>query len=378
MLDSFLASSSLPNLHPVWVHFPLALLPLAAVFDALAVASGRHWFDRVALTLYGLGLGLGWWAAEVGEEAAESFVDLPAVVEPAIAEHSDMAHYALYAFAFVLLVRLVLTWRDRSEERLRARGVRAGALVVALVGFYFLFETAERGAALVYGHGLGVSADATLFERAGGVESSLTPAAPAAEPDFPTDPAERLLTSDSGSVTWQPIARDSEALGSVLFPVTGFARGAVEAVPSTSTERGLTLTVLDRSILVFGRDFEDVRVEAELVLDDFDGTVGVAHHVVNAEAASWFEASTTGGVALRMSQGGSILTLDDAELDLPAESVRLAISVAAGHRKGMVNGAVVTHGHVDSSDGGKVGLLLDGKGRLVVERLTVEPIAPVR
>ena len=111
-----------------------------------------------------------------------------------------------------------------------------------------------------------------------------------------------------------------------------------------------------------------------LDLDDFVGTAGVVHHVENAEAASWFEASTAGGVALRLSQGGSILTLEAAELDVPTGPVRLAVSVANGHLKGMLNGSVVVHGHIGSPDGGKVGLLLDGRGRVVVRRVSVEPI----
>lgn len=375
MLESFLASSALPNLHPALVHFPLALLPLAAGFDLIAIVSARRWFDRVAVVLYALGVGGAWWAAEVGENAAESFVDLPAALEPVIAEHSDMAHYALYVFAFVLAARLVLVFRDQAAERIRARAVRLGILAVAAAGFFFLFETAEHGAELVYRHGLGVSADAAMFEPKAELSPTAGIAAGVAEaPDLPVDPAARVFAGDGGSFTWRPLARDAKALGSVLFPVTGFARGAVEAVSAASTDRGLTLTVLDRSILVFGGDFRDARVEAELVLDDFDGTVGVAHHVQSAEAASWFEVSTQGGAALRLSQGGSILTLDSAEIEIPGSTVRLAVSVANGHQKGMINGAVVTHGHIKSSDGGKVGLLFDGRGRVVIESVAVEPI----
>ena len=374
MFDSFLASSSLPNLHPALVHFPLALLPLAGGCDLLAVVFARRWFDRAAVVLYSLGVAVGWWAAEVGEHAAESFVDLPAAIEPEIAEHSDLAHYALYVFAFVLAVRLVLVFRDRAVDRLRWRGVRLGVLVVAAVGFYFLFETAEHGGALVYRHGLGVKQDALMFDRPASADSAATARVPSPPADFKADPLARLFESETGALTWQPVARDEAAVGSVVFPVTGFARGAVEVVPSRSTNAGLTVTVLDRALLVFGNDFGDVRVEAKLDLDDFDGTVGVAHHVHSAEAASWFEVSTEGGVALRLSQGGSILTLDAAELEVPAGPVRLAVSVAGGHRKGMLNGAVVVHGHIESTDSGKVGLLFDGKGRVVVENVLIEPI----
>lgn len=372
MIENLLALSSLPNLHPALVHFPLALLPLAAGFDLFAIVTGRRWFDRVAVVLYAVGAGLGWWAAQVGERAAESFVDLPAAIEPEIAEHSDMAHYALYVFALVLALHVVLMLRDRVSEQVRSRSVRLGVLLVAGVGFFFLFETAEHGAALVYGHGLAVSPDALMFERPPLTEKAEEGASEIGQLEL--DPAARLVVGDDGSLTWLPVARDREALGTVLFPVTGFPRGAVEAAQTESTEAGLILTVLDRAMLVFGPDFGDVRVEAELVLDDFTGMAGVAHHVQTAEAASWFETSTDGGVALRLSQGGSILTLEDAKTDAPASPVRVAVAVADGHRKGMLNGTVVVHGHIGSPDKGKVGLMFDGKGRVVVKRVSVEPV----
>ncbi len=382
MLENLLAASSLPNLHPALVHFPLALLPLAVGFDLCAVITARRWFDRVAVTLYGLGIAIGWWAAEVGEDAAESFIDLPAVIEPEIAEHSDMAHYALYAFALVFAIRLVLALRDSSVERLRGRAVRAGVLVIAAVGLFFLFETAEHGGALVYGHGLAVSSDATLFERAASEEPAAAVSA-SVTPGVVSDPAARRVLGDDGSLVWTPVRSDAPALGTVLFPVAGFPRGAIEAVASTSTEPGLDFSVLDRVILVFPENFGDARVEAELMLEEFAGTVGVAHHVVSAEAASWFEIATTGGAALRLSQSGAVLTLEAKDIAVvpdPAaaaadEAVRMAVSSTGRHRKGMINGEAVVHGHIDkTAETGRVGLLFDGRGRVRVLRVTVEPL----
>ncbi|HUG44872.1 MAG TPA: DUF2231 domain-containing protein [Acidobacteriota bacterium] len=39
----------LPNLHPLVVNFPLALLPLALAFDLFSLLLRRHlWLDRAA------------------------------------------------------------------------------------------------------------------------------------------------------------------------------------------------------------------------------------------------------------------------------------------------------------------------------------------
>ena len=46
----------LPNIHPAFVHLPLALLPVALAFDVLSVAQRRQqWLDRAAASLYCLG-----------------------------------------------------------------------------------------------------------------------------------------------------------------------------------------------------------------------------------------------------------------------------------------------------------------------------------
>lgn len=387
MLENLLASSALPNLHPALVHFPLALLPLAVVCDAVAVLSARRWFDRAAVALYGLGAGLGWWAAEVGEEAADAFVNLPPMLEPEIASHSDKAHYALYVLAAVFVFRLGLLIRDRSVERLRARGVRAGVLVIAGVGLFLLVRAGESGAALVYRHGLGVSPAAVLFERE---DASAAPAvldrAPAVAGPIENrnDPADQLIRGEDGTLFWAPQRRDAGALGSILFPLTGFASGAVGTVEGASPndpEPGVDFEVLDRGMLVFAPEFGDVKIEAELALEGFEGTVGLVHHATSAEVASWFEIATAGGVALRLSAEGAIETLEASELSILPEAVsergtvRLGVSSVGRHRKGMVNGEVVAHGHTAAPPApGKVGLLFDGRGEVRVLKVTAWPL----
>jgi len=54
-MDFFPGLRAMENLHPVFVHAPVTLLPLALVFQALAVWRGREEWQKLALWLLWLG-----------------------------------------------------------------------------------------------------------------------------------------------------------------------------------------------------------------------------------------------------------------------------------------------------------------------------------
>ena len=53
MLEQLLSMTALPNLHPALVHFPIALLPMALLFEILGLTFRRQdWLERAAVSLY--------------------------------------------------------------------------------------------------------------------------------------------------------------------------------------------------------------------------------------------------------------------------------------------------------------------------------------
>ena len=78
-MNELLSWTSLPNLHPALVHFPIALVPMAILADVLRLIFRRQeWLDRAATGLYiaaALGALAALWA---GEQAADGLVAVPA------------------------------------------------------------------------------------------------------------------------------------------------------------------------------------------------------------------------------------------------------------------------------------------------------------
>lgn len=158
MLDSLLSLTSLPNLHPALVHFPIALLPAALALDLVVRwTGGRPDLDRVAAGVWVAGALSAWIALEAGEAAAETLLHLTPRAEAALAEHSDLGHWAFWLFALLAAVRATLTLRERGRSRVVFGALRWGLVAAAVAALVLMAVAADHGGALVYGHGIGVA-----------------------------------------------------------------------------------------------------------------------------------------------------------------------------------------------------------------------------
>jgi uncharacterized membrane protein len=143
-----------PNLHPLLVHFPIALLYAAAAVDLVGCGFRCNRPLRQAATLlYGLGTG-GAIAAYLTGRAASRNIWLPGMAQAVLGQHWDWAWRTVWFFGIVTVVRLVLLRRSRPEP---SPALIAALALVGLVGIGLLFETGDRGGRLVYQHGVGVA-----------------------------------------------------------------------------------------------------------------------------------------------------------------------------------------------------------------------------
>lgn len=140
-------------LHPMIVHFPIALLITSVLFDAASHLFTRDSLREGALWLLGVGLLGGIVASLVGvwaEEAAEK----TGMAESLIDTHESLAFITLGIFGLLFLWLLFL-WRLYLRNQFTGHTL-AIYLLVATLGVGTLSATGYYGGNLVYQYGAGV------------------------------------------------------------------------------------------------------------------------------------------------------------------------------------------------------------------------------
>lgn len=136
-------------IHPMLVHFPIALLSAAVFFDLL----GGKWRPedcRIA-SLYTLVLGFaGAGVSVVSGAMAEDAAEHSGVPERAIELHEVLGFATFWIFAGLLGLRVAAWLGWIREQRMVALLLGIAGVVVMLIASYY-------GGSLVYDYGAGVS-----------------------------------------------------------------------------------------------------------------------------------------------------------------------------------------------------------------------------
>lgn len=146
----------IPNWHPLWVHFTVALLSLAVVLHGLTLlplpSVLRAEWKVVARWLLWLGA-LFAIATAISGWLAYNSVEHDDVSHAAMTEHRNWALITLGVFVLAALWSIGRKLKPRPGEGGAASLIFSLALVA---GAILLAGTAWRGGELVYRHGLGV------------------------------------------------------------------------------------------------------------------------------------------------------------------------------------------------------------------------------
>jgi len=203
----------IPNIHPLIVHFPIALLVLAVLFDAARLLFKQEdWLEKAMLALYTTGL-LGLIASFLSGRQAVDTVSVTSDAVPVVTTHEDWALYTMIYFLVFTAIRFMPWWKDLEK------GVfQPILLVIAFVGIGMLWKTGDLGAQLVYKHGVAVGEIDRLQQQIETLERNLSAFRDEVGPEL----------RDDGSWIWRvgPGADDILAEEFTIEGSTGFTAHA--------------------------------------------------------------------------------------------------------------------------------------------------------
>ena len=148
-----------PGVHPLIIHFPIALLSIAVLFDLVALLAPRKKdvIRAFAVTLFALGAVAALAAFFTGRAAADA-VEVPAAAQTLLTDHADWAERTVWFFGLFALARLAMLWFERKGRLPAGQALHILAFVIGAGGIFLLFQTGDRGAQMVFKYGVGVQA----------------------------------------------------------------------------------------------------------------------------------------------------------------------------------------------------------------------------
>ncbi|PAU94291.1 hypothetical protein CK503_08755 [Aliifodinibius salipaludis] len=344
-----------PNIHPLLVHFPIAIILLAVLMDLLNSFLPDKWWDDLKTTiLYGIGSISAIAAYYSGTLAADS-VFLPSGAQSVLNEHADWALWTVWFFGIYALLRILLHWYSKWDQQT----IRIGLFVLALPGIFFLYKTSDHGAEMVFGYGAGTG---QLVEQ----QSNTS---------VPTDSLQQANTtfrvSDNGNWSWDIGPNGVSTLLSHFRWLEGSASQLQPTIVTSGNNQFLKLSVDSTTNFVVGKDsFQNVQVDYYLDLSDFEGSISLVNHVQDAQNYDFVTLSSDGTISQgRVSEGNREVF---AEESYSASGMLFVRTVGNGtHFRGYINKEMVVHGHGDAPETGSVGLKLNGTGSILIDRMTL-------
>ena len=343
-----------PNVHPMIVHFPIVLFIVAVLFELAALFLREHnWLRWSAVSVYLFGAVMAIATFLSGREAADSVV-LPAMANPVLSEHADLAWITIWYFGIFSVIRLGILIKQFDKKLWLA----VILFLAGAGGLNLLFETAEHGAELVYKFGVGVQA--VKVE-----ESTIESEEPAAS---------GIVVAKNGSWQW---TIDQNIAGNLEKDFSWLQGKAVDLNPVlvNDSEAGSVLSLEfqnDSVMFVAGKLIKSIQADLLLNRDDFQGSVLLVHHVQDAENYDFAGIENNKTILGRVTAGVKNL-FDQKSTD--AKGLMTLRAVGDGtHFRCYVNEELQTHGHANSLPDGRVGLWIKGSGTLQLKKINVQSL----
>ena len=344
-----------PNIHPLLVHFPIAITLLAVLMDLLNFFLPDEWWDDLKTTiLYGIGAVSAIAAYYTGTLAADS-VFLPSGAQSVLNEHADWALWTVWFFGIYALLRMLLHWYQKIDQK----AIRIGLFLIALPGVFFLYETGDHGAEMVFGYGTGTG---QLVEQQSNASVS-------------TDSLQQANTTfsvnNNGNWSWEIGPNGVSTLLSEFRWLEGSTSELQPTIVSSSNNHLLELSADSTNNFFVGKkSFQNVQVDYYLDLSNFKGEISLVNHVQDAQNYDFVTLTSDGTISQgRVNNGDREVFVEES---YSASRMLFIRTVGNGtHFRGYINKEMAVHGHGNAPEAGSVGLKLNGSGTILIDRITL-------
>jgi uncharacterized membrane protein len=348
-----------PNIHPIIVHFPIAVLLIAVLVDFFSlIFKEKIWLKYSLLLLYTIGVLSAFVAFLTGREAAD-MVKLPPLANPVLNEHADMALLTLLFFAVFTLIRIFLFWKGFDKKY----WLSITLVVIVLPGIYLLIETAEHGAELVYKYGVGVK-NTTISEES----------KKAAHLSKDTSLVNRIVEQKNGSWSWEP---DQNAIR-ILTTEFKWIRGNTKNLNAEVIKDSIYGNVLNLrpkngvTMISGGKSLRSIQTDILINLDNFDGSFMLLHHIQDSLNYDFLSMERDQMILGRITNGDR--NNMDSKITTFKDWFKFSVVADGRHFRGYVNDKLITHGHGDELPAGVVGLYFEGTGNILIDKIKVQSL----
>jgi uncharacterized membrane protein len=352
-MNLFITPDWAPNIHPLLVHFPIALMMVAALANFVSLFIKEKWWDEIKNTvLYVTGALFAGITYYSGTVAADT-VFLPAEAQSVLSEHAEWAEYLLWFIILYSLLRIAFHWFDLFQ----IKAFRIIAFITVLPGLFMVYETAEYGGKMVYGYGAGTG---QLLQKE--EQKTLVPT------DSVTTMYSSFIIKDNGDWSWNINP------GSVSDLITNFQWivGSVQDLKPMITQSEppqLQLVASEQSnLFVTHKSYQNVQIDYYLNLNDFNGEVELIHHFQNAENYDFVSLNEEGVIRQGRVENGNTTLFEQGSFE-PKGELFVRVVGDGSHFRGYVDREMKVHGHGDAPENGPVGLKIQGSGSILISQI---------
>lgn len=348
-----------PNIHPMLVHFPIGIIVLATLMNLASLFLPEEWWDEKKNTIiYTIGAVFAIGVYYSGKSAADS-VFLPTEAQTVLNDHADWALWLVWFFIVYAVLRIGLHYFKLFKKPITKYAV----FIAVLPGLFFLYETGEYGAKMVFGYGAGTG---QLLEQD---KASLL-----ISDTEEISTASSFMQKENGDWTWQINENSvSDLIGSFHW-TEGSVNELNPEIIKANNDHYLKLNINQGSnTFVTHNNYQNVQVDYYIDLSELEGELMLVHHYQNAENFDFVSLKTSGVITQGRKENGENKIFEEGKYTV--RSVQFFRVVGNGtHFRGYVDKEMAVHGHGDAPESGAVGLRIAGKGSILISKIELSQL----